>query len=190
MTAAPAAYSPTAKLGFAGSIQAGRQLIPVCWRVLAIQPAMLVVPVIVAAIRALACYLYVEAFGNIDGLLGPKYAAAIKCFPLLAALWATSVVGDRVVSEWGRRGRSPGAVAATDLLRGGARRRTNRHVDVPGQALVAGATAGGSPGVTSAVRGAARGSAASSPAAEPPGSDAGATARRTPRPRLRAAARR
>jgi hypothetical protein len=98
MTAAPSSYHPTARLGFLGSMRAGFQLLPVCWRVLSMQPSLLLVPLVVLILGALTVLGYVDAFGSVDALVGPnKYAAALKCFPLLAVIMAMNVVGQAVV---------------------------------------------------------------------------------------------
>jgi hypothetical protein len=112
MTGPPSPYSPQARLGFFGSMRAGFQLLPVCWRVLTQQASMLLVPFIVMIIGGFAVYGYVVAFGGVDNLVGSnKYATAIKIFPLAAITMAVSVVGQAVI-----------VAAATDDLNGHRRR--------------------------------------------------------------------
>jgi uncharacterized protein DUF6159 len=108
MTGTPSSYSPSGRLGFMNSIRVGFQLLPVCWSVLAQQPSLLFVPLIVLVAGALAVFGYADAFGGAANLLGPnKYAAAIKVFPLLAVVMSMSVVGQAVI-----------VAAATDSLQG------------------------------------------------------------------------
>jgi hypothetical protein len=108
MTGTPSSYSPSGRLGFMNSIRVGFQLLPLCWSVLAQQPSLLFVPLIVLVAGALAVFGYADAFGGAANLLGPnKYAAAIKVFPLLAVVVSMSVVGQAVI-----------VAAATDSLQG------------------------------------------------------------------------
>jgi hypothetical protein len=108
MGGAPAYYPPGTRLGFGGSIRIGFQLLPVCWSVLAQELVLLVVPIAVLALGALALLGYSEAFGGINGLLaGTKVVAAVKVFPILAFLMVLSSVGQGVI-----------VAAATDILEG------------------------------------------------------------------------
>jgi hypothetical protein len=94
--------------GWFASVRVGFDLLPVCWSVIAAQPSLLVVPLIVLLSGVVAVVAYVGAFGGISGLVGPSdLVAALKVFPLVAFLTTASVVGQAVVT-----------VAATDALDG------------------------------------------------------------------------
>lgn len=109
---APSSYSPSGRLGFMNSIRVGFQLLPVCWSVLAQQPNLLVVPLVVLIAGALSVFGYASAFGGVANLLdSSKYVTAAKVFPIEAFVMAISVVGQAVI-----------VAAATDVLAG---RRTS-----------------------------------------------------------------
>lgn len=109
ITGASSSYSPSAKLGFFGSIHVGSRLVSVCWRVIAEEPGLLCIPVIVLAVSGLAVVGYADVFHGIDNLVSNnKYVTAVHVFPLLAFVLTANVVGQAVI-----------VAAATARLNGG-----------------------------------------------------------------------
>jgi hypothetical protein len=101
-------YLAGGRLGFTGSIRVGFQLLPVCWSVLAEQPNLFAVPLLVLCAGVLSVIGYADAFGGLANLAGPnKYAVAVKIFPLAAVVCAVGVVGQAVI-----------VAAATNTLEG------------------------------------------------------------------------
>ena len=108
MTGKPGYYLPGSRLGFFGSIRVGFQLIPVCWSVLAQELMLLIVPLVVLLIGALALLGYAAAFGGVDGLVADDTAgAALRLVPIGVLLMVLSVVGQAII-----------VAAATEILNG------------------------------------------------------------------------
>jgi hypothetical protein len=94
--------------GLFSSVRVGFDLLPVSWSVIAAQPSLLMVPLIVLLSSVIAVVGYVGAFGGVSGLVGPNdFVATLKVFPLVAFVCTASVVGQAVVT-----------VAASDALDG------------------------------------------------------------------------
>jgi hypothetical protein len=108
MAGAQVAYPAIGRLGFFDSIRAGFQLIPTCWSVLAGEPALLLVPVVVL-VASLALLLgYADLLGGIGQLVtGNKYSTAVRVFPIAALCSAVASVGQAVIVS-----------AASDRLQG------------------------------------------------------------------------
>jgi hypothetical protein len=108
MTGRPVAYPAIGRLGFLDSIRAGFQLIPTCWSVLADEPALLLVPLIVLGISVAMMLGYAEILGGIGHLVtSNKYSTAVRVFPIAALCSAVASLGQAVIVS-----------AATDRLQG------------------------------------------------------------------------
>jgi hypothetical protein len=108
MAGAQVAYPTIGRLGFFDSIRAGFQLIPTCWSVLAGEPALLLVPLVVLVASVAMLLGYADLLGGIGQLAtGNKYTTAVRVFPIAALCSAVASVGQAVIVS-----------AATDRLQG------------------------------------------------------------------------
>jgi hypothetical protein len=109
VVAPSAAHYPTiGRLGFMGSLRSGFQLIPTCWSVLAAEPALLLVPLVVLVITVAMTAGYAGLEGGLGNLVTDnKYSTAVRVFPIAALCSAVSSVGQAVIVS-----------AATERLQG------------------------------------------------------------------------
>lgn len=104
----PVAHAPVGRLGFFDSVRAGFQLLPTCWSVLAGEPALLLIPLVVLVVSVAALLGYADLLGGIGQLAtGNKYSTAVRVFPIAALCSAVASVGQAVIVS-----------AATDRLQG------------------------------------------------------------------------
>jgi hypothetical protein len=108
MAAGQVTYPTVGRLGFFDSIRAGFGLIPTCWSVLAGEPSLLLVPLVVLVASIALLLGYADILGGIGRLVtGNKYSTAVRVFPIAALCSAVAAVGQAVIVS-----------AATDRLQG------------------------------------------------------------------------
>jgi hypothetical protein len=104
----PFAHPPVGRMGFFDSIRAGFQLLPTCWSVLAGEPALLLVPLVVLIVSVAMLLGYAEILGGLGQLVtGNKYSTAVRIFPIAALCSAVASIGQAVIVS-----------AATERLQG------------------------------------------------------------------------
>jgi hypothetical protein len=104
----PAHYPTVGRLGFTASIRSGFQLLPTCWSVLADEPALLLVPLVVLVVTIAILLGYVDLIGGLGALVTTnKYSTAVRVFPVLALTSSVASIGQAVIVS-----------AATDRLQG------------------------------------------------------------------------
>jgi hypothetical protein len=104
----PVAHAPVGRMGFSDSVRAGFQLLPTCWSVLAGEPALLLVPLVVLIVSVAMLLGYAEVLGGLGNVVtDDKYATGVRLFPILALCSAVASIGQAVVVS-----------AATDRLQG------------------------------------------------------------------------
>lgn len=98
MSSGPIAYPVGRKLGFFGSLRAGMQIVPTCWRVLASDPQILVVPFVVLIMGAAIALSYAAMLGGLTDLArGGRITVLVKMFPLTVILSVLGTIGQAVV---------------------------------------------------------------------------------------------
>lgn len=107
-TAGPAHYPTVGRLGFGASLRSGFQLLPTCWSVLAGEPALLLVPLVVLVVTIGILLGYAELLGGLGQVVSNnKYSTAVRVFPVLALTSAVASIGQAVIVS-----------AATERLQG------------------------------------------------------------------------
>jgi hypothetical protein len=104
----PVAHAPIDRMGFLDSIRAGFQLLPTCWSVLAGEPALLLVPLVVMVVSVAMLLGYAEILGGLGHVVtNNKYSTGVRLFPIVALCSAVASIGQAVIVS-----------AATDRLQG------------------------------------------------------------------------
>jgi hypothetical protein len=104
----PVAHAPIGRMGFLDSIRAGFQLLPTCWSVLAGEPALLLVPLVVMVVSVAMLLGYAEILGGLGHVVtNNKYSTGARLFPIVALCSAVASIGQAVIVS-----------AATDRLQG------------------------------------------------------------------------
>jgi hypothetical protein len=104
----PAHYPTVGRLGFGASLRSGFQLLPTCWSVLAGEPALLLVPLVVLVVTIGILLGYADLLGGVGQVVtNNKYSTAVRVFPVLALTSAVASIGQAVIVS-----------AATERLQG------------------------------------------------------------------------
>ncbi len=81
---APVSYPTVGRFGFGASLRSGFQLMPTCWSVLAGEPALLLVPLVVLVVTIGILLGYAELLGGLGQVVSNnKYSTAVRVFPVL-----------------------------------------------------------------------------------------------------------
>jgi hypothetical protein len=88
------------RLGFLARLEIGLNLARTCWRVLASEPVLAVVPVVMLVVGGALLLGYATAFGGVDTLLaGGKLEVAVRTFPLAVLLNVLGVIAQAVIVD-------------------------------------------------------------------------------------------